>query len=280
MKEIDGGQVKDGLGRRPTDSHKGTFGRLFVLAGSPGMAGAALLAGRAAYRSGAGLVVFGVDEGLFPVMAVGLPEAICRSREGLALDSGAYDALCMGPGLGTDGNALQLLKKVLSEWKGPLVLDADGLNLVALHGLAGDLARSEARIVLTPHPGEAARLLDRKDVNSRREDAVRELARMTDSVVLLKGAGSLIAAPGGEGEVYRNPTGNPGMATAGSGDVLAGAIGALCAGGLDPFESAVSGAYLHGLAGDLAAAALGQTGLMAGDIAEFLPQAFYKTIGL
>ena len=281
MKEIDGAQVRIWLGRRTRDAHKGTFGRLLVVAGSPGMAGAALLCGRGAVRSGAGLVVFGVDEDLFPVMTTGLPEAICRHRNGLSFDPALYVAICLGPGLGTGEAARRLLASALAEWEGPLVLDADGLNLVALHGMKGDLRRTKASLVLTPHPGEASRLLGRTDIASRREDAATDLAEETGGVALLKGAGTLIAAAGDDGDVllYRNPTGNPGMATAGSGDVLCGVIGALCARGLGPLEAATSGAYLHGLSGDLAAAALGETGLIAGDIADFLPQAFYRTIG-
>lgn len=281
MKTITSGQLAQWLKPRPTDSHKGTFGRLLVTAGSQGMAGAAILAGLGAYRTGVGLVVFAVPKELFPVMAIGVPEGICHPRDSAVSGESAFEAICAGPGLGAGVEEADLIRAYLRNWKGPLVLDADALNCIALYGLHQEVRESSAELILTPHPGEAARLLSLSGRIEDREQTVLKLADIFGATVVLKGAGTLIARmmPGEAPEVYRNPTGNPGMATAGSGDVLAGAIGALCASGLDGFSAALSGVYLHGLAGDLAAARFGQAGVKARDIAEMLPQAVYTITG-
>lgn len=267
---------------RPRDSHKGDFGRLAILAGSRGKPGAAILAARGALRSGAGLVtVFcaesiatGVVSALPEAMAEGLPEAsgaLARSAaNGLARAWSAFDAAVAGPGLGTSAGTVAALEEVLRAARIPLVADADALNAFA--GRPRFFAKRRAPTVLTPHPGEAGRLLGRSSraVQADRLGAVRALARASRSVVVLKGAHTLIGSP--DGEVIVNPTGTPLLATAGSGDVLAGVIGALLAGGLSARDAALAGVYLHGAAAQALEPRLGDAGLLAHEVADTIPR--------
>ncbi len=253
---------------RKRDIHKGDCGKILIYAGSKGMAGAAILSARAALRTGAGLVRVSVPEELFPILQIGVPEATCISRERLLEDLPQYSAIVAGPGLGVDAKDGILIKKILRAAEKPVVLDADGLNL-----LREDLTfmkESRAKLVLTPHPGEAARLLDRKaaEINRDRLQAASELATLTGAVTVLKGAGTVVATP--EGKTYINTTGNPGMATGGSGDVLSGVIAALAGQGLDTESAAFAGVFLHGLAGDMARDRMGEYGLIATDIADMV----------
>ena len=253
---------------RKRDIHKGDCGKILIYAGSKGMAGAAVLSARAALRTGAGLVRVSVPEELFSILQVGVPEATCISRERLLEDLSQYSAIVAGPGLGVDAKDGILIKKLLRAAEKPVVLDADGLNL-----LRGDLTfmkGSRAKLVLTPHPGEAARLLERKaaEINRDRLQAASELATLTGAVTVLKGAGTVVATP--EGKTYINTTGNPGMATGGSGDVLSGVIAALAGQGLDTKSAASAGVFLHGLAGDMARDRMGEYGLIATDIADMV----------
>ncbi|QOX63310.1 NAD(P)H-hydrate dehydratase [Anoxybacterium hadale] len=252
--------------KRDRDIHKGDCGKILIYAGSKGMAGAAVLCARAALRTGAGLVRVSVPEELFPILQIGVPEATCLSRERLLEDLMQYTAIVIGPGLGVDAKDGVLIKKILRATDKPVVLDADGLNL--LKGELEIMKEARAKLILTPHPGEAARLLERKaaEINEDRLRSAMELASRTGSVTVLKGAGSVVATP--EGKTYINTTGNPGMATGGSGDVLSGIIAALTGQGLDSESAAVAGVYLHGLAGDLASDRMGEYGLIATDIAD------------
>ncbi|MGH9367953.1 MAG: NAD(P)H-hydrate dehydratase, partial [Thermoanaerobaculia bacterium] len=267
------------LPERPPDSHKGRFGRLAVVAGSRGKAGAAILAARGALRAGAGLVTVFCAESLQDAIVSALPEAMTH---GLAEEEGAiaeaaarpalsalrfFDAAVVGPGLSTAPGTVGFLRRLLKA-RLPLVCDADALNAFA--GEPGALAGR----VLTPHPGEAARLLGvpAREIQADRIGAARRLARASRAVVLLKGAASLLATDGGR-RVTVNPTGTPLMSTAGSGDVLAGAIGAFLAGGLRGAEAALVSAWLHGAAGELCARRLGDAGLLARELAEALPLA-------
>lgn len=252
--------------KRDRDIHKGDCGKILIYAGSKGMAGAAVLCARAALRTGAGLVRVSVPEELFPILQIGIPEATCLSRERLLEDLMQYTAIVIGPGLGVDAKDGVLIKKILRATDKPVVLDADGLNL--LKGELDVMKEARAQLILTPHPGEAARLLERKtaEINGDRLISAMELASRTGSITVLKGAGSVVATP--EGKTYINTTGNPGMATGGSGDVLSGIIAALAGQGLDRESAAAAGVYLHGLAGDLAADQMGEYGLIATDIAD------------
>jgi NAD(P)H-hydrate epimerase len=271
------------LPSRPRDAHKGSCGHVLMLAGSWRYPGAAVLAARAALRSGCGLVTLGCPENARPAiaaqllceMSVPLPDAAPGVFSGDAV-SEALDlaercqTVGIGPGLSLEAPAQAFARDIALLAPVPAVIDADGLN--ALHDRAADLARAEAPRVLTPHPGEAARLLGRKlaDVLADREGAVMDLARRTGAVVVLKGAGTLVT----DGErLFVNATGNPGMATAGSGDVLTGVIASLLAQGMTPFDGAALGVHLHGLAGDLAASSLGEHGMIASDILDRLPHA-------
>lgn len=248
---------------RAEDSHKGSYGTVVVVAGSGGMLGAAILASRAALRSGAGLVVGCVPAELRGVFAAAVPCATSRARTGSASAwlAGASAAV-VGPGL-TDSDATrQLVADVCEAASVPMVLDADALNVLA--PLDAPVVPNGAAI-LTPHPGEAGRLLGcaSAEVQGRREDCAVELARRSGQVVVLKGAGTLVT----DGErLYTNATGNPGMATGGSGDVLSGLLGALLAQGLPPFDAACLGVHVHGAAGDLVAQRLSQAGLTAEDL--------------
>ncbi len=250
---------------RQADCHKGDFGAVGVLGGAPGMAGAALLAGRAALACGAGRVFLGVlDDRVAldpaaPELMVGGPERL------LSLPAPA--CLVAGPGLGTSAAARQWLEAALA-LEHPLLLDADALNLVARDpGLLLSLQKRSAGAVITPHAGEAGRLLGESaaGIQADRASALARLIRRTGAVVVLKGAGTLVGAPGGE--IWRNETGNPGMAAPGMGDVLSGCIAALWVQGLGPAAAARLGVHLHGAAGDAAVAAgAGPLGLTASEL--------------
>lgn len=250
------------LPARPPAAHKGTFGHVLIVAGSEGKTGAAALACEGALRAGAGLVTAAAPRTLNPIFELKLTEAMSlpcddegAGRFGAAslaqLRSAAdeRDVLVLGPGLGTADETVRAVEQLIGGLRRPAVIDADGLNAFA--GRAGSL-RGPGPRVLTPHPGEMARLLDRPSaaVQADRVGAARELAGLTGGVVALKGARTVVANP--EGEVYVNPTGGPGLATGGTGDVLAGVIGGLLAQGLQPLDAAALGAYVHGRAGERA----------------------------
>ncbi len=266
------------------DEHKGSRGRLVIVGGSEGMTGSVSLAAAAALRSGAGYVLAAVPASLVDVIDAGVvpavvrplaetaeravaPEAVSRVLE---LAHGA-DAVVVGPGLTTAGGATDVVRALVESYRGALVLDADALNVLA--GLGADaLSVRSGPPVITPHPGEAARLLgcETSDVQG---DRVGSAARLAESgaVCVLKGARSIVA---GDGRRLVNLTGNPGMATLGSGDVLAGVLGALLAQGMSTLEATALAAHIHGLAGDIAAAGLTPPGMHAGDIVDALPFAF------
>jgi hydroxyethylthiazole kinase-like uncharacterized protein yjeF len=252
---------------RPRDSHKGTFGAVGILGGAPGMVGAALLAGRAALHVGAGRVYLGLLDESAPAVDTAQPELMIRPAG--AIFDAPLTALAAGPGLGTSGAALDSLAGAIGQAL-PLVLDADALNLLAQHPpLRTALAARAPRgwtTVLTPHPGEAARLLKATvdNLQKKRVGAARQLAGETASWVALKGAGTVIAAP--DGRWWINTTGNPALATAGSGDVLTGFVAALLARGIDPGPALRCAVYLHGAAADVFAAEIGETGLAASEL--------------
>jgi ADP-dependent NAD(P)H-hydrate dehydratase / NAD(P)H-hydrate epimerase len=270
--------------RRPC-AHKGDFGHLLVLGGSLGKSGAAVLAGTAALRAGAGLVTVATAREVLSLVAAHRPELMTEplpsTMEGalarLALEralelAGERDAVALGPGLGQTNETRAFVSEFVRRCPKPLLVDADGLNALAAGGIEAVKERSHATI-LTPHPGEMARLLGQatREVQADRVAAARTLAQKTGAVVVLKGQRTVIADPAGR--VAINPTGNPGLAKAGSGDVLAGIGGALAARGLDAWQAAVAAVYLHGLAGDLARDRLGEESLLAGDVIEALPRA-------
>lgn len=249
---------------RPDQSHKGDFGSVGVIGGAPGMAGAVLLAARAALHLGAGRVYGGLLDTRVAVDPL-TPELMLTSPEAV-LALSAPGCLVIGPGLGQSAEALALLKKALRSHL-PLLIDADALNLIAAHPvLMRQIARREATTLLTPHPGEAARLLGTTTatVQADREAAVRALQQLSRGIVILKGAGTLIS----DGDrVAQNATGNPGMAAPGMGDVLTGMIAALIAQGARPVEAACYGVWLHGRAADQCVAdGIGPLGLSASEV--------------
>ena len=269
---------------RPPDSHKGTFGRVLIVAGSRGMAGAAVLAARAALRSGAGLVTALIPESLSTTLAVGVPEATQRllsetldaCADALAralgdVDASAFDALAIGPGLGTDQRARELVGWAL-EHAIPQVVDADALNVIALDRDESrlQLEPSERR-VWTPHPGEFRRLTSAwPRTDDERLEAAEAFVASFGGILVLKGHRTVIMD---DRRYTINETGNPGMATAGAGDVLTGSIAALLGQGQSAFDAARLGAHLHGRAGDLARDDVGEVSLIAGDLVEALPRA-------
>jgi NAD(P)H-hydrate epimerase len=277
--------------------HKGDMGRVFILAGSRGMTGAANLTGMAALRAGAGLVTVGVPDAVYLIIAKHDSELMIRplpsTPKGTLSLKGfsdikhfclAQNVLAIGPGLSQQVTTQKLIRKVLQTSELPVVIDADGLN--ALKGHLKILNKGDrlnyrgiqpVPFILTPHPGEFCRVFGGKltDSDVLRKERALKAAREHGVVIVLKGHHTVVASP--DGEVYVNKTGNPGMATAGSGDVLTGVIAALVGQGLPYFEAACLGAHVHGLAGDLAAKKTGQVSMTAGDILRFLPDAF-KTL--
>ncbi len=265
---------------RPRDIHKGDCGRALVIAGSVGMAGAAMLCARGTLRSGAGLVRISAPEELYPILQVGVPEATCVSRDISRLDYMAADAIAIGPGLGDDDSNGEIIRTIFENYKKTVVLDADGINTIVRADLGQALMNTEAKVVMTPHPGEAKRFLEYfgLDVNTEdREKTVDDLVVCSNAVCLLKGSGTLVAAP--HEKSYINTTGNPGMATGGSGDVLTGIIAALAGQGLEPVDAARAGVFIHGMAGDISAQQMGETGMTAMDIANNTALAFKQIIG-
>lgn len=262
-------EAKGLLPLRPKDSHKGTFGKVGILGGSRSMSGAALLSGIAALKSGAGVVTVYLED---PLMAVPVqPELILEGWGNLGAKE--LDVLVLGPGLGLNPGQglLEGLRTFLMDFQGPVLIDADGLRLLG----EGILSREwiSGPLVLTPHPGEGGSLLHRVQDPKNRLGEVRELSRTYEATVLLKGFRTLVAL--GD-EVWINRTGNPGMATAGSGDVLSGIIGGLLGQGLTPLDATVLGAYVHGSAGDIQVGRTGPEGLLAGDLALGIGLAFRR----
>jgi NAD(P)H-hydrate epimerase len=270
--------VKKLLLPRRKYAHKGDYGRLLLVAGSYGMTGAATLASRATLRSGAGLLTVHAPRCATHILQTTIPEAMVSADEvdnyvSNVPANGRFDAVAIGPGLGQHPATVAAVQQVL-QWGKPCVIDADALNILAVHRHL--LASVPAGSVLTPHLKEFERLAGESQNSFERLAKQQALARQLKSVVLVKGAHTAIATP--EGAIIFNTTGNPGMATAGSGDVLTGVISALLGQGYPCHEAAVVGVYLHGLAGDKAAFDLGMESVIASDLIEYLPVAF-KSLG-
>lgn len=285
---LEAAEVAPLLKPRIANSHKGTYGHPLIVAGSRGKAGAALLASRGALRMGAGLVTAAIPESVAAMVAAGQAELMteampdlnghfdgARTIDRLAALVSGMTALVVGPGIGVSNGTHELVAWLADnpdKSSQPLVLDADGLNVLAALGPAR-LKRSARPTILTPHPGEMARLLGSStaEVNADRISSAGRLAQMTGAYVLLKGNRSVIAGP--RGELGINSSGNPGMATAGMGDTLSGMLGALMGQGLEPFEALKLGVFLHGFAADRVASRRGPVGYLAGDVIDELPDA-------
>jgi hydroxyethylthiazole kinase-like uncharacterized protein yjeF len=264
------------------DIHKGQRGHLLVLAGSTGKTGAAALACLGALRAGAGLVTLGIPKSLNPVLEGKLTEAMTcplpETKAGtLALEAekqildllGGKTALALGPGLSTHEETVRLVRRLVAQCPVPMVVDADGLN--ALSGDLTPLRSCRDRVILTPHPGEMARLtgIASSDIQADRVGVAGRFAQDHGCHLVLKGARSLVARP--DGRIHVNPTGNPALASGGSGDVLTGLVGAFLARGMPPEKAAMSGVYLHGLAADFLAEGMGEAGILAGDLPDVIP---------
>jgi ADP-dependent NAD(P)H-hydrate dehydratase / NAD(P)H-hydrate epimerase len=283
-----GTSIQTILGHRAADTHKGGTGHVLVIAGSKGKTGAAGISATSALRAGAGLVTLGVPESLSPIleslfvetMTVPLPD----QGTGLLLEE-AFDAivqaavakqsLALGPGLGTASHTRNLTARIIREIDLPMVIDADGLNNLAGH--MGGLKARKSTTVLTPHPGEMARLtgLSTFEIQKDRLAAARRLAEETRTHVVLKGARTVVADP--EGRIWINPTGNPGMAAGGMGDVLTGIIAGLLAQGCPASEACRAGVYLHGMAADILAQRTPR-GFLATEVMDTVPQAIQRVL--
>lgn len=269
--------IKSLVPKRNRDAHKGQCGKVFILAGSKGMTGAAYLAAMGALRSGAGLVTVGTAESQREILAVKLNEAMTegfaersgciglKDKEKILAAADSADAFVIGPGLGREIETKELVLYLAENVKTTMIIDADGLN--ALSANIDILKKRKGKTVLTPHEGEMARLCgcEAGEIHNNRRAAAEKFAKTYKTVLALKGHKTLVC---GNCETFVNPTGNPGMATGGSGDVLAGIVAGFSAQGLNPYDAAVLGVYVHGAAGDLAAADKGEHGLIASDIAE------------
>ena len=285
MKEITKELVKNFIPERKTEAHKGDFGRVLVIAGSRTMTGACCLSCEAALRSGAGLVYALVPDEIMGQVQILVPEVVIKDRAAGIPDPADYDSIVIGPGLGTGDDARALVDQILEEAECPLVIDADALNIVSYNhwqDRVKDRCLRGLGTVITPHMGEAARLLkddtDFDMAKAGREEILNELYYITGATVVLKGSRTLVRPMfgGSMDPVFVNTTGNPGMATAGSGDVLTGIIAALLGQGVR--NSVMAGVYIHGLAGDLMAEEVGEYSLIARDIVKGIPMAFKNIV--
>lgn len=270
-------RIRKLLPKRRSDTHKGDYGKILLLCGSRGFTGAAYLAAMAALRTGAGLVYLGVPESIYGIEAVKLSEPVVfplPDQDGMystdALDAIAkrldvMDAVLIGPGMGQSEGTLKMVKTVLEQFSGPVILDADGINVLCQHK---DILRGRTSpTILTPHYGEYCRFGG--DGTLSRLEGAAKLAKETGCIVVLKGHNTVVC----DGDfAYVNDTGNPGMAVGGSGDVLAGIIVSLLGQGVAPFDAAAAGVWLHGKAGDICAKKIGQCGLLPSDMIMTLPR--------
>lgn len=287
MKETDRLLFNKAVFNRPDDSNKGTLGSLLCICGSYGMAGAAIMAGKAALRCGIGLLKIAVPKSIYPVCATNILESVYYPLEETSngiISSKNTDfllemcekssAIVIGCGLSVCDDTKNLVQSVITNCEKPLVIDADALNCIC--NKPEILKNLKAPAIITPHPGEMARLLHStpKTVNSNRENTAIDFAKKFGVVTVLKGAGTIIASP--DGEVYINHTGNSGMATGGSGDILSGIIGSLLAQGASPINAAAAGVFLHGTIGDLAAEKLGKISMLPTDMIDMIPTAYLK----
>ena len=272
--------------RRKRRSHKGDYGHIFILAGSRGLTGAAALCANATLRSGAGLATLGIpfslnlmmEKKLTEVMTYPLPETkdatlSLKAEKKILKKANGSDVVILGPGLSGNTQTAKLIRKLIPKIEKIMVLDADALNAIA--GWMEVLKKVKSKIVITPHPGEMSRLINKSKayVQKNRLNVAKKIATQYNAVVVLKGSGTVVVD---SNSYYINKTGNPGMATAGSGDVLSGIIGSFLAQGLKPFDAARSAVHVHGLAGDLAAKEKGEAGLIASDILEEIPEAIKR----
>ena len=287
MKETDRLLFNKAVFNRPDDSNKGTLGSLLCICGSYGMAGAAIMAGKAFLRCGIGLLKIAVPKSIYPVCATNILESVYYPLEETSngvISSKNTDfllemcekssAVVIGCGLSVCDDTKNLVQSVITNCEKPLVIDADALNCIC--NKPEILKNLKAPAIITPHPGEMARLLHStpKTVNSSRENTAINFAKKFGVVTVLKGAGTIIASP--DGEVYINHTGNSGMATGGSGDILSGIIGSLLAQGASPINAAAAGVFLHGTIGDLAAEKLGKISMLPTDMIDMIPTAYLK----
>lgn len=280
--------VTENLPKRDPYSHKSDYGRVFILAGSKGMTGAACLAANSALRSGAGLVYLGIPESLNPILETKLTEVITLplpdsqgvlSQEALPpivdfLDQMRIDSVALGPGLSRNKEVANLLRNLLLQIKVPLVIDADGIN-----NLISDqkiFQKLKTDVIITPHPGELSRLINKNivEIEAHRPQVAKQVAGEFAVNTCLKGVPTVTALP--DGRLYINPTGNTGLASGGSGDVLCGLMAGLLAQGVEPAVAAPVGAYLHGLVADRLESTAGQRGMIAGDLVKALPQVLRK----
>jgi hydroxyethylthiazole kinase-like uncharacterized protein yjeF len=283
------------LATRKSNTHKGSYGRVLILAGSPGLTGAAYLCSKAALRSGSGIVTLGIPESLNPimetkltcVMTYPLPETKAstlsnKGKKKILKLCETHDAVALGPGLSQQPETRELILWLIKNIDRPMVIDADALN--ALTNKVDTLHKIKKNVVLTPHPGEMSGLTNlgsARDVQKARlnttttfvQSIQKEIAVPNKLILVLKGDKTIVTD---DRRVYTNCTGNPGMATAGSGDVLTGIIVSLIGQGLDVFDASQLGVYLHGLAGDIAAKKKGELSMIASDIIDYLPDAFIK----
>lgn len=281
---IDKDMVASIIPERKKNTHKGTYGKVGIVGGSKGMTGAVALALKACLRSGSGLVYSIVPEPLDNILESLVLESVTYpiscNNEGhfnkYSIDEikdfvDKLDTIVLGPGMGVDKERIELVKDILLHSHKPIVLDADGINCISKSKEV--LKQRRQATVISPHPGELSRLLDVniKEIQSDRIKYCSYAAKRFNSITVLKGSNTVIASP--DGDIFVNSTGNPGMATAGSGDVLSGIIGSLIGQKIQPLEATIAGVFLHGLAGDLGAKDKGEYGLIAGDIIENLPYA-------
>jgi NAD(P)H-hydrate epimerase len=266
MKFINEQWVREHVMHRSTFGHKKSFGHVLVVAGSDGKAGAAILCAKAALHSGCGMVTAMIPKEAIVVLLEQSPEIMYVHELGWDPSGlNKYDAIVIGPGLGFSETAVSNLKYILTHYDGSVVIDADALTIISK-----EMSLLQSNHIITPHPGEFARLQGFEYHEEERLLQAQNFVKKYRPILVLKGAGTLVGSF--ENELMQNTSGNDGMATAGSGDVLAGIIGALCAQGYTPFYAATIGVYLHGLAGDNAVKDISKASLVAGDIITYLGQ--------
>lgn len=285
MEQTDRNIVKKAVFSRPDDANKGTLGSLLCICGSYGMAGAAIMAGKAALRCGIGLLKTALVKSIYPIAAQAIYESVffpldetaggkisSKNLDFLLCEAKNSSAVLIGCGLSVCKDTELIVNSFIENCRVPLVLDADALNCVAKN--PDILKKAKVPVIITPHPGEMARLIktNAKSVNENRADIAINFSKEYGVITVLKGAGTIIASP--DGRAVINRTGNSGMATGGSGDVLAGMTASLLAQGANPFDAAAAAVYLHGVSGDIAAERLGKISMLPTDMIEMIPEAY------